>query len=53
MSHVYACLRGGFWKRRNITFLTVLERQAGTLPPLPLEQMCRLFYLKTANVLFW
>ena len=29
-----------------------LERQAGILPPLPLEQMCRLFYLNRANVEF-
>ena len=31
-------------------YASVLERQAGTLLPLPLEQMCHLFYLKRATV---
>ena len=51
-SHHITCLR--LPQRRLLGkeeyYALVLERQAGTLPPLTLEQMCRLFYLKRASV---
>ena len=48
MSHVYAYLRDGFWKRRNITL--GFRKTGRHIAALTLEQMCRLFYLKRATL---